>query len=107
MMGKLGYLLFGAGAGVGGYKIYSKYNPESNITLSSKGLIDSYVADNNLAHGHMVTVLKALGVMFKSFYNYGMDSKLQGFNYNSTYLIQDEIKDNYNINHIYCVFSPN
>lgn len=45
--------------------------------------------------------------MLKGFYHYGMDTKIRGFNYNSTYLRKDELTHpDEEIKHLYCIFSP-
>lgn len=56
-------------------------------------MIDSYVYNNKLEKGYLVNVLKSVGLMLKGFYHYGMDTKLQGFNFNSTYLRTNEVRD--------------
>ena len=48
MLKRLATLSFGAVSGVLGYKAYKYYNPEKNISLSSKELIDSYIGERNL-----------------------------------------------------------
>lgn len=49
-------------------------------------MIHSYIVKHELEQGYLVNVLKSVGLMLKGFYHYGMDTKIQGFNYNSTYV---------------------
>lgn len=35
-----------------------------------------------------------------------MGTKLDGFNFNTTYLMNEEMKDKQRIKHIFCIFSP-
>lgn len=56
-------------------------------------MVNSYVGSHELEQGYLVNVLKSVGLMLKGFYHYGMDTKIRGFNYNSTYLNKSEIKD--------------
>ena len=107
MLKKLGWMSFGICTGIAVNKAYTYYNPSRNITLSSKELIDSYIDERKLEKGHYTAVLKALGIMFKGFYSYGMSVKLEGFNFNNTYLMDEEIQNDNQINHIFCIFSPN
>lgn len=48
--------------------------------------------------------MKSLGLMWKSFYHYGMDDKLEGFNFNHIYVKKTE--DEEHLKHLYCIFSP-
>lgn len=90
---RLAYLLLGAGAGGGSHYAYRQYNPEKNVKKSSRDMIDAYVHNHNLEKGYLVNVLKSVGLMLKGFYHYGMDTKLEGFNFNSTYLRSKEVRD--------------
>lgn len=89
MKGKLLYLLFGSGIGAGSNYVYRYYNPERNVTTSSQDMINSFVSTHKLEQGYLVNVLKSVGLMLKGFYHYGMDTKIKGFNFNSTYLIRE------------------
>lgn len=94
MKSKLAYLLFGAGIGGGSHYLYRYYNPERTITISSQELIDSYINSHNLDSNFLIQVLKSISLMLRGFYHYSLDTKLEGFNYNSIYLKREQVKDN-------------
>lgn len=93
MKARLLYLLFGTGIGSGAHYGYRYYNPERNLSQSTNDMVNSYVGNHELEQGYLVSVLKSVGLMLKGFYHYGMDTKIRGFNYNSTYLKKSEVKN--------------
>lgn len=86
MISKLGYLMFGIGAGAAGHYWYRKYYPERKVSMTRHEMIKSYLEKNNMERGYLINVIKSLDMVLKSFVEHGMDSKLQGFNYYTTFL---------------------
>ncbi len=39
-----------------------------------------------MERGYLINVMKSLGLILKGFVEYGMDIKIQGFNYYTTFL---------------------
>ena len=62
---------------------------------------------HQLDSNSIITILKSVSLMLKDFYHYGMDTKLDGFNYNSIYFNKEESKDKSKpLTKIYCIFNP-
>ena len=107
MLKKLGYLMVGMGTGAVAHKAYTVAKPPQHFdTAKSNELVQNYVQHHKLEKGDFMQMFKALGVIFKSFYVYGMEVKLEGFNFNTTYMLSDEMDGQHDITRIFCIFSP-
>lgn len=93
MINKIVTLAVGATLGACGQYAYRKYNPESTVKHTSREMIDSYISRNELEKGYLVNVLKAVSLMLKGFYHYSLITKLEGFNFHSSYLKRQEVKN--------------